>query len=463
MSEKNPDKNRMDSNRNVRKKTSGESSKRAESERTVRKSEPFKYHGDTNNKNQTGNVDIPQKKFERKNKVYDSLYGKEQNENDYENPEQPKSLGESVKDFAKDGKDIADAVSQKNTLAETNKLKKDILGINPFDVKSIKKGVDDSVNQGIKMGLDKAGYGLGTVLEKINKRIPLLKKTKDGRIDYTQKMPLIKLLLWAIALAIFVGVWLLFMVILLAVILGASYFALDDKESSSSPKSATTSKEASTSNSKSIGGLATPKELEGVVLMPVVDFLTSGFGGRTINGRYEFHYGYDMQANKGNAYNRVYANIEGTIVSTKLDMNLVGEAKGNYVAVYNEKYKIIVSNQHLRSFNSHPKLKENMKIGNKVKIDTLIGFQGNTGASGLPDHLHVDTYINITPEIADGFNPYKYYNNTKHSVDPASLITCNGKERIPSKVSGYPSVTGTCKAYAMKMRKLTESEIKSND
>lgn len=358
-----------------------------------------------------------------------------------------------LKDMVNDGKDIADAVSQKNTGKELNKLKNGLKGINPFNIKSLKKGVDDAVNQGAKMTLDKSAGGLGTILEKINNKlpIPLLKKTKDGKIDYTKGQPMLRIFLWLLALAIFLGFWLLLFLIIIAVVLGASYFAVSD-DSSTDTTTEKSRTDSGDSNAKSIGSVDTPKELQGVVLMPVVDYVTSGWGMRDDG----FHYGYDLQANKANKYNKVYANIEGTIVGTELTLPVFSRAKGNYVAVYNEKYKIIVSNQHLENFNDHPNLKSYIKVGNKVKIDTVIGYQGNTGSIAgygeLPKHVHIDTYINITPKIANGFNPYHYYNSS-HAVDPSTLITCDGKSNIPSKVPVYKAVPN-CKAYAMKMRKL---------
>lgn len=366
------------------------------------------------------------------------------------------SKAEKLNDIVNDGKDVFRAVSQTNTKDELKKMAKSVATINPFKVSSIKNGVDDAVNNGIKMGLDKTAFGLGTILEKVNKRLPIpfLKKTKDGKIDYSSKQPMLKIILWVIAIGIFVAFWvILALIIFMIIILSASFFAVNDGKVSVGSGNKNEQTSTDKNNNKDLEGVETPKELEGVVIMPVVEHATSGWGGRTINGVYEFHYGFDLQQ-MPKVEPPVYANMEGTIIAVeKRFSGSSGGAKGNYVVVYNEKYKIAVSNQHMAGYGKIPEVAKNMQVGNKVKLSTRIGSQGTTGmGNGVSYHLHIDTYINVTPAMAKNFNPYKYY-NSKYAVSPSTLLHCPNF-KLPVQPSFGMPLPASCKKFAREVRGL---------
>lgn len=357
-----------------------------------------------------------------------------------------------AKEMVNDGKDIANAMSQKNTLKDMKDLKNGLKGVNPFSLKSIKNGLDNTVNQGAKMGLDKAGGGAGTIVEKVAKYIPFMKKTKDGKINYAKSTSKIKILLWLIAIGIFLFTWIIIGFIILAVVmLGSSYFAVTSDMTLSGSSSKPKTEEATTdTNNKSTGSVSTPEHLKGVVLPPVTIFANSGYGNRTLDSGVEFHYGYDFQE-PGGVTVPVYANIEGTVVG--IQKSPPPSAKGYYVAIYNEDKEVVVSNQHM----VNPATNNiNLNVGDKVKIDTIIGYQGGTGsggAVGYPTHVHIDTMINMKPAMVKDFNILAYYNKSGHVVPPDSVINCGGGMKPPSK-PGVGVRMSECYSYAKKVRKL---------
>lgn len=369
------------------------------------------------------------------------------------------SKAEKLNDLVNDGKDVFGAVSQTNTKDEIKNLAKSVATINPFRISSVKNGVDNAVNDGVKIGLNKTAFGLGTILEKINKRLPIpfLKKTKDGKIDYTANQPMLKIILWTLAIGIFVLFWAIIAVIIfMIIILSASFFAVNDGKVSVGGTGDKGKQESSTSkNNKDIEGIETPKELQGVVVMPVVDHSTSGYGSRYLNGVYEYHYGFDFQKMPKYPSPPVYANIEGTIIAVeKRNVGGQGQAKGNFVVVYNEKYKVAITNQHLDGYGSIPEVAKNMEVGNKVKLSTQLGNQGITGMGGgsTAYHLHIDTYINITPSMTKNFSPYKYY-NSKHAVSPSTLLYCPNY-KLPTQPGFGQKLPESCKNFAKKARGL---------
>ncbi len=101
----------------------------------------------------------------------------------------------------------------------------------------------------------------------------------------------------------------------------------------------------------------------------------------------QFHYGMDFTANIGT---KVYATGDGTIK----DVQSIGGGYGKWILIdHGFGYETLYG--HLNGFN--------VKIGDKVKRGSVIGFVGNTGTSTGP-HVHYEVHRNGEP-----VNPQYYY------------------------------------------------------
>jgi len=101
----------------------------------------------------------------------------------------------------------------------------------------------------------------------------------------------------------------------------------------------------------------------------------------------QFHYGMDFTANVGT---KVYSTGDGVVK----DIQSIGGGYGKWILVdHGFGYETLYG--HLNGFN--------VKIGDKVKRGSIIGFVGNSGTSTGP-HLHYEVHRNGEP-----VNPQYYY------------------------------------------------------
>ncbi len=120
-------------------------------------------------------------------------------------------------------------------------------------------------------------------------------------------------------------------------------------------------------------------------IWPAKGWLTSAFGKRTdpFTGRNAFHRGIDIAASFGNPIRATADGFVSHVKREKIGGNVVIICHGGgYTTVY----------CHLSKFN--------VKVGQKVKREDVIGFIGQTGKS-LGPHLHYEVRVNGTP-----VNPY---------------------------------------------------------
>ena len=90
----------------------------------------------------------------------------------------------------------------------------------------------------------------------------------------------------------------------------------------------------------------------------------------------------------------VYSTVEGTVVGCECDDSINGadpSAKGNWV-------RLDIGNGWQRDY--YHLSYTNLKVGDKVSVDTYIGSAGNTGASTNP-HLHIDEFSYSKPSDYD--------------------------------------------------------------
>lgn len=145
--------------------------------------------------------------------------------------------------------------------------------------------------------------------------------------------------------------------------------------------------------------------------------ITSRYGYRPSLG--DFHQGVDMRASIGTP---VYSVAAGVVVST---YEVGGTGKAIYINhnVNGKKYSSVY--MHLSRYN--------VKTGDRVTKDTIIGYSGNTGFSTGP-HLHLGILTGHAGK------DYGFWSRTFYTkfIDPASVIN------FPS---GYGSFENRTRAY----------------
>ena len=349
----------------------------------------------------------------------------------------------SIKEGLKDAKDIASAITQTNTANDVKQFVDIAKGVNPFSIKSVNNALNSSLNEGTRIGLDKVGFGMGTIITKVAQYLPFLKKDADGRLMVASKPA--QLVMWILAFGIVFLFFCMMLLIIIAVILGASYFAVTMTSGGGDSTPTESSKSSTTKNNKSS---SVPAELKGKALMPDMLTYNSNYGYRSIkayNYQRRMHYGIDY------GYNHkavpIYSNIEGVVIDTKDGIPLgSGSGKGNYVAVYNEDLGLIIVNQHLS-----PGIK--VEKGSKVNIKSVLGYMGNTGTGGAM-HLHVESYKNITPEIAKTYNANAFYGREGYVFNSNEILMCTKDSTTPTKFKEGVNVPidKKCIEYEQKMR-----------
>ena len=135
--------------------------------------------------------------------------------------------------------------------------------------------------------------------------------------------------------------------------------------------------------------------------------MSSGYGGRSLRGSYNFHAAVDISTPIGTT---VYAVAPGLVTKT-IKSNSGG---GNQIIIQH-----YVNGQYYTSYYCHLSV-IGVSAGTVVTKDTVIGKSGNTGNSTGP-HLHLG--------MATGrwyVDYYQYYGNNgfvSHSFDPRNVIT----------------------------------------
>jgi murein DD-endopeptidase MepM/ murein hydrolase activator NlpD len=122
-------------------------------------------------------------------------------------------------------------------------------------------------------------------------------------------------------------------------------------------------------------------------IWPTRGYLTQGFGRRIhpVTGKPDFHNGQDISTQHGN---EVVATANGYVLIAEQDRYL-----GKYIVIdHNTGYKTLYG--HLASFN--------VREGDRVKREQVIGYVGQTGRSTAP-HLHYEVRYMDKP-----LNPMKY-------------------------------------------------------
>lgn len=102
--------------------------------------------------------------------------------------------------------------------------------------------------------------------------------------------------------------------------------------------------------------------------------ITSGFGERMINGKKDFHPGYDISLPLGTP---LYAPSNGAVT-----VHPSTDARGNWIAIKDQSGWTL-GLLHLSAFTG------NLAAHTIVKKGQLLGYSGNTGKSTGP-HLHVE-------------------------------------------------------------------------
>lgn len=335
----------------------------------------------------------------------------------------------TVKSLSDDVKEIAQSVGgNKKQMVEDGKK---LLKVNPFSFKNVRERIEEGADNAVKHTLDTAFYGAGTGAEKLNKNLRS-GKTKTGRIRYSRLQPQTKVTIWLVSAGIFLTSWLFAISLLVVVILAGGYFVVNGDGNATNGGTPNTSVEDSKGGSNggtsAKGEVDLPEEMKNQLLHPNNKIVSSPYKDPN---RSPLHWGTDWSS-RDLPKATVYSNCEGEVI--KIVDNIrgwtaVGEsARGNYVLVHCTKAKITVLNQHL-AYNSIPK---DIKVGAKVKVDTLLGVSGNTGqVYGI--HLHLETFKAES-------NSLSYYNRA-YSVNPLNVITCTNKNDYLSVVTGRLDAT----------------------
>lgn len=345
----------------------------------------------------------------------------------------------TVKSLSDDVKEIAQSVGgNKKQMVEDGKK---LLKVNPFSFKNVRERIEEGADNAVKHTLDTAFYGAGTGAEKLNKNLRS-GKTKKGRIRYSRLQPQTKVTIWLVSAGIFLTSWLFAISLLVVVILAGGYFVVNGDGNATNGGTPNTSVENSKGGSNggtsAKGEVDLPEEMKNQLLHPNNKTITSAY---RVKNR-EDHNGVDWSSREMSPPN-VYSNCEGEVIkilNTVRGFTTAGElARGNYVLVHCTKAKISVLNQHL-AYNSIPK---DIKVGAKVKVDSLLGVSGGTGEFyGI--HLHLETFKAES-------NSLKYYNGM-YRVNPLNVISCTNKnDYMQILESVYRDVT-KCYKHQKKIR-----------
>lgn len=138
--------------------------------------------------------------------------------------------------------------------------------------------------------------------------------------------------------------------------------------------------------------------------------LTSPYGTRKspITGNEEFHTGIDLvKAHKG----EILCTVPGRVVHAKFAVT------GSGLGGFGNAVCVVDKNEHLHLYAHLDSV--NCKVGDQVKKDDVLGFQGNTGQSA-GSHLHYEVRTKTTP-----------YFGWRYNTDPIAYLDQYWTENIP--------------------------------
>ena len=162
-----------------------------------------------------------------------------------------------------------------------------------------------------------------------------------------------------------------------------------------------------------------------------LDFIgvTDNFGARVdpITKVSSYHYGVDLGWNKYEG-EKVYAIYDSTLVEEGYDKNL-----GNYTVFKYDKKNNTIIYRFL-----HLKNRTSIKVGEKVKQQTVVGYMGSTGYS-TGTHLHFEYWI-----CPKGYN-YKFSDRGKYAVDPLKHCYLFDNQTANKSINLLTRVLGTSK------------------
>lgn len=162
-----------------------------------------------------------------------------------------------------------------------------------------------------------------------------------------------------------------------------------------------------------------------------LDFIgvTDKFGARIdpITKVSSYHYGVDLGWNKYQG-EKVYAIYDSTLVEEGYDKNL-----GNYTVFKYDKKNNTIIYRFL-----HLKNRTTIKVGEKVKQQTVVGYMGSTGYS-TGTHLHFEYWI-----CPKGYK-YRPSDRGKYAVDPLKHCYLFDNQTANKSINLLTRVLGTSK------------------
>lgn len=338
-----------------------------------------------------------------------------------ESKERVEPVGEKEKgrdklgDNETDAKSIADKYGlldkkeKGNFQGDTNK------GFNPFSYASIKENVvDKGIDKGAKDFLNRHAFGMGTFLEKVNKRF-----TGDEKVKYSKKMNWRgKVLVFLITMIILFMAWAVAALALMLVIFGAAGLFMDEGNVDGGGGGV-----AGSGGSDSRPGYTSgkaepmPPELVGKFILPNTEKATSMVGKRVNptnpNSPPRQHKGTDFtHAIPGKTDVKLYPVAPGKVYYVKDGYaNGKGTGWGNYVRIDHGGYT---------SLYGHLSPGITVRVGDEVGINSLIGIMGHTGNS-TGYHLHLEMYL----------GGQRDHGKDSHWRDPMSLLSCTDTKPMP--------------------------------
>lgn len=318
--------------------------------------------------------------------------------------------------------------------------------INPLSYKSVKENlVEDVAHIGMQKALAKATMGASIGLEKGFKFIT----GKD--INYTKLANNKgKILIAFVALMVFLLFWLMFIIGVCIIIFGAvAIILLDDDLKSGINMDSVASVETSNSTGSAKGSVTMPEGANGDILFPYSEYVTSVMQkNRFISDRGvpQDHWGTDLDhsADRGSDGGTVpiYPVGVGTVVKTLNTFKGVdwNGAWGNRVEVLHDAKD---PETGLPFYSRYAHLYPNsieVKVDDKVYLDTVMGKQGNTGPS-KGSHLHLELYV--------GEMKYSDPVKTKNILEYAS---CSADGKNWYDLGGNQKATTACYNYQLSVR-----------
>lgn len=148
--------------------------------------------------------------------------------------------------------------------------------------------------------------------------------------------------------------------------------------------------------------------------------ITSNYGSRNLNGKYDFHHGIDI-VREGYKLDYIIAHSDG-VVSCLVDNknNQKGSGSyGNYVKIkHNDVYSTLYAHMEKGLF---------VKNGQKVKKGQKLGYMSDSG-DAYGKHLHFEVWKNN-----NRINPTKYLMN-EFTNDENEMLINNNKYKIGDEV-----------------------------